>query len=101
MQSERIIRERLKNLRSKLTKRAGKGLYGVFPDNLLEELVRCKPKTIQELSKIKGFPAEGKRVIGYGEAIIACINKDINDVQVVEKNGDLECIVYFKESNSF
>lgn len=58
--------------------------YKIFRDVELNLLLKNKPKTIEELAKLKGFPKDGKRVTCWGESIIKIFNKpeDIKDFEV-------------------
>lgn len=70
------IVNRLHKLRSDLAKKAGKGQYGSFNDQILIQIVMKRPKTLEELATIKGLPLNGKRVQGFGQAILDCVNKE-------------------------
>lgn len=63
-------KERLIELRSEVAKENGQSTYLVFNDEELEILLDKRPKTIDELSQIKGFPKDGKRVAAYGQKLV-------------------------------
>lgn len=81
----------LSKLRGRLAYKSNCAPYLVFSDELMETLIEAKPKTLEELSSIKGFPKDGKRVSKWGKAIIAVFSdKDIEDFEVEEDSeGDL------------
>lgn len=84
-------RELLRKLRGHLAYRTHVPPYNVFKDEQLEELLEKQPKTIEELVQIKGFPREGKRVAGYGQAIIDIFNRPekVEEFEVtVDASGD-------------
>ena len=64
------LEEELKRLRNRLALKNGIAQYSVFKDEQLEELLKRKPKTIDELVSIKGFPKNGARVAKWGQDII-------------------------------
>ena len=67
-------RKLLLDLRSSLIGKLNTMPYCIYTDEAIEALLNAKPKTIDELTKVKGFPKEGKRVKGFGEAILAIFN---------------------------
>lgn len=79
-------RELLIELRSKLIGELNTLPFTVYDDETLERLLVAKPKTIDELSKIKGFPAKGKRVKGFGELIVKIFN-DADNVEGIKLEG--------------
>lgn len=90
--SRQIEKDRLLELRSKVAKREGQSTYLVFNDNELEVILNERPKTLEELSKIKGFPKDGKRVKAYG----------IELVSIFDGRGDtLSAISRLANSNIF
>lgn len=50
--------------------------YAVFRDEELEALLKHRPKTIEELVLVRGFPADGARVRKHGLAIIEFFKSD-------------------------
>lgn len=64
------LEEELKRLRNRIALKSGIAQYSVFKDEQLEELLKRKPKTIDELTSIKGFPKNGARVAKWGQDII-------------------------------
>lgn len=78
--------------------------FRVFRDIELELLLQHRPKTIRELITIKGFPEGGKRVEGYGEAIISIFNKpkEIKDFNVnLDKDGEPTAKIVLKQMSCF
>lgn len=97
-------RELLKKLRGHMAYKKGVEPFRVFRDVELELLLQVKPKTIKELTTIKGFPAGGKRVGGYGEAIIAIFNKpqEIKDFNInLDKDGEPTAKIVLKQMSVF
>ena len=78
------IEELLRKLRGHLAYAKKCEPYKIFRDVELNLLLGNKPKTIEELSELKGFPRDGKRVTCWGESIIKIFNKpeDIKDFEV-------------------
>lgn len=60
----------LKNLRNHLALKHNIAPYSIFKDDEMERLLKVKPKTIDELCKIKGFPRNGVRVTKWGNQIV-------------------------------
>lgn len=58
-------------LRSKLIGKNNTLPYCIYTDDTIEDLLNAQPKSVAELTKVKGFPATGKRVRGFGEAVVA------------------------------
>ena len=64
----------------------------IFKDTEMSDLLEIKPKTLKALGEIKGFPASGKRVEKWGQAIIDIFNKTdkVEDFEVeLDGNGDV------------
>lgn len=81
-------RRLLINLRSELVGKKHTLPYTIYTDKTIEELLKAKPKTLEELSKVKGFPKEGKRIKGFGEAIIAIFTKKVKNFTFKVENGE-------------
>lgn len=61
------------NFRNKeLARIGGKGVQGyhVFDNATAKAIYDLKPTTLQQLSKVKGFPLGGQRIDKYGDHII-------------------------------
>lgn len=67
--------EPLRKLRGSLAHKAQMEPFKVFTDEMLGELLQKKPRTLEELATVKGFPKDGARVTKYGADIIAVFNK--------------------------
>lgn len=67
--------ELLRKLRGHLAHASQMEPYKVFTDENLNELLKVKPKTLDELKGIKGFPEKGARVSKYGQSIVDIFNK--------------------------
>lgn len=63
-------RELLISLRSALVGSGHTLPFTIYTDETIEDLLTAQPKTIEQLSAVKGFPKDGKRVKGFGEHII-------------------------------
>lgn len=77
--------------------------YCIFRDIELNMLLRVKPLTLEDLSKIKGFPKEGARLNNYGEAIIQ-IFKDCSTIEDFEVSLNKEgepCARVMRRSSAF
>lgn len=106
MKSEQ--RQLLIELRSQLlstkAKETGKSTmpYCIYTDETIENLLKAQPKTIAELTKVKGFPKDGKRVKGFGEAIIAIFNgKKIESFSLKTEGDKVEVVTKLKPITSF
>lgn len=73
-------KQALINLRAQLVGAMHVQPFTIYQDTTIEALLAAKPKTLGELSKVKGFPAKGKRVQGFGEAVIAIFNERASSV---------------------
>ena len=97
--------ELLRNLRGHLSHKRGLSAhYMIFRDEELYLLLKHKPKSIGELSKIKGFPRDGKRVAGYGDAIVAVFknSSEVKDFKVVDtKDGNSKLIPVIEKLSIF
>ena len=85
-------REQLLDLRRSIAKSEGQSTYLVFNDQELEVLLDKRPKSIEELSAIKGFPKDGKRVKTYGLRLIGIFKG---------RGGVLSAISKIEDSNVF
>lgn len=73
-------RQLLIELRSQLIAKESTLPYCIYTDATIDALLDAQPKSIAELVQVKGFPEKGKRVKGFGEAIVAIFN-DTNRIQ--------------------
>lgn len=94
-------KELLINLRSKLVGEKHTLPYTIYTDDTIEELLKVRPKSIEELSKVKGFPAKGKRVKGFGEAVVAIFTSEIKDFKLEIKDGKPEVTTVLKKMKVF
>lgn len=85
------MRDKQKNLllslRSMLVGKLHTQPFTIYPDAVIEDLLDAQPKTLEELSQVKGFPKSGKRIQGFGEAVVA-IFKDCDRIENFEVNTD-------------
>lgn len=96
-------RKALVELRSKLVGDKHTLPFTIYSDQTIEALLDARPTTIEELSKVKGFPKNGKRLKGFGEAVIQ-IFKDvqrIDSINVVERDGEAVVEVPLKPMSIF
>jgi len=78
--------------------------FRIYRDEEIENLLIAKPKTLEELAKVPGFPAGGARVTKYGNAIVAIFNKPstISEFKVhVDAEGDPVAEVVVKNMSFF
>lgn len=89
-------------LRSKLAY-STKGQHSwSFSDDELKSLIKIKPRTLDELGVIKGFPRAGKRVNSYGSLIVDIFNgRNFSDFKVTASDQDLEVEGIIKPLKSF
>ena len=77
-------------LRSKLAYATKNSHSWSFGDSEMELLLKNRPKTIEDLGKLKGFPRNGKRVASYGQSIIDVFNGvNVKDFDVKFENENL------------
>lgn len=79
----------LVQLRRKLTGKMHVQPFTIYNNEVIKDLVKAQPHTLEELSKVKGFPKEGKRIRGFGASVLDIFNRidEIKEV-VVEGDGD-------------
>lgn len=96
-------RELLIDLRSQLVGKMHVQPFTIYNDKTIEDLLEAQPKTIEDLSKVKGFPASGKRLKGFGEAVIAIFNStdSIDSIDVSGNNEKLEVSTKLKRMSAF
>lgn len=66
--------------------------YMVYTVGCAKEIVKSQPKTLQELGKVKGFPANGARIKNYGKVILEVLwsDKIITDFDIKETKDGIE-----------
>jgi hypothetical protein len=73
---EKALEVRLKKLRIDLAHREGISfLPAVFDNKILHQLIRQKPKTLEELKEVKGFGT--KRIERYAASVLETINSSV------------------------
>lgn len=82
-------RELLVALRAKLIGTKHTLPFTIYSDETIEDLLKAQPATLEELTKVKGFPANGKRVAGFGECIVKIFTStdEVSNI-TVETSGD-------------
>ncbi|MBF0446772.1 MAG: DNA helicase RecQ [Magnetococcales bacterium] len=68
---EQSLWEALRGMRTELANKQGIPAYMIFPDRTLDDLVECKPRTLQSLAEIYGIGANKQKK--YGQAILNVI----------------------------
>lgn len=89
MEIEEIL---LRKLRGHMAYKKQVEPYKIFRDAELNILLQVRPKTMEDLTKIKGFPEAGARVACCGQSILDIFNrpKDIDDFDVkLDSKGNL------------
>ena len=94
-------RQLLITLRSVLITKKATLPYCIYTDETIEDLLDAQPKT---LAKVKGFPEKGKRVKGFGEAVVA-IFRDTDKIDSFDleegKNSDVSVGTHLKRLSAF
>ena len=91
-------------LRSKLCGRLHLQPFKIYTDKTVEDLILAQPKSIEELANVKGFPKDGFRIKGFGEAIIYVFNNTdkVASIDILESNdGNLEVKTSLKDMGLF
>lgn len=96
-------RKMLLDLRSQLVGKLHTQPFTVYQDSVIEELLKAQPKTLKDLSKVKGFPEGGKRLEGFGEAVIAIFNATdkVDKFEVITKGGAPALVTKLKSLDAF
>lgn len=98
-----LQRRLLEDLRSKLIGDKHTLPFTIYTDETIDLLLQKQPKSLEELTQIKGFPKEGKRVKGFGEYIVQIFNdpETIENATVVNSGNELAVSVQLKNLNCF
>ena len=85
-------RQLLIDLRSQLIGSKHTLPFTIYSDDTIEDLLEAQPMTLEQLAKVKGFPANGKRLNGFGESVVAIFtNTDsIAEINVSTDAGALK-----------
>lgn len=77
--------------------------YTIYSDETIEDLLDARPQSIEELVQVKGFPETGKRVKGFGEAVVQIFVglEKIKEFEVKENNGKFEVITELHDMSIF
>jgi len=100
----RSVEEQLKKLRGHLAHKKQVKPYVIFNDKTFEALMLAKPKTLEELAKVKGFGGEGKRVSGWGQAIIDIFTRpeQTEDFSIeLDADGDMVVTTKLQKMDAF
>ena len=83
-------KSKLLALRSKLAYATKNSHSWSFGDSEMDLLLKHRPRTLEDLGKLKGFPRTGKRVASYGQSIVDIFNGiEIDDFNVEFKHDSL------------
>lgn len=95
-------KQALIDLRGKLCGALHRQPFTIYRDETIDDLVKAQPKTLEELSKVKGFPKDGKRIKGFGETIIAIFNSSekVTPNVVIDSSGEV-VVETVKKLNAF
>lgn len=93
----------LLNLRSALVGKLHTQPFTIYNDATIDALLEAQPKTLSELSKVKGFPKDGKRIMGFGEAVIAVFTNcdQIQTIDVKTSGSDVSVGITLKPISAF
>lgn len=94
-------KEMLLKLRSEVAKKSGQSTYLVPNDKEIEMLLKVRPKTIAELTALKGFPAKGKRVAAYGNALIDIFTKKVSKIEINGQGEDMKAHAGLESTSIF
>lgn len=74
----------LNEYRSKMSKDKRIKVFKVFTSENIKDIIQAQPHSLEELSRVKGFPKDGKRIEQYGESIIEIMTRceEIDTVEV-------------------
>lgn len=70
MQQKQKQKQLLLDLRSQLVGKMHTQPFTIYTDSTVEALLEAQPKSLEKLAKVKGFPKDGKRIKGFGEAVV-------------------------------
>lgn len=70
-------RKQLEDLRSELVGVLHTQPFTIYTDETIEDLLKAHPMSLEELTNVKGFPANGKRVKCFGKAIVAIFRGEV------------------------
>ena len=89
MSSRQVEREKLIQLRETLIGELHTLPFTIYNDATIEDLLDARPQNLEQLSKVKGFPADGKRLKGFGEAVVQIFTSGeaIQEFTVEVKDG--------------
>lgn len=85
-------RRLLMGLRSSLVGKEHTLPFTIYNDETIELLLQAQPQSLEELSQVKGFPKDGKRVKGFGESIVK-IFTDTNNIAEVKFSADCKSVM--------
>lgn len=84
-------KQMLLELRSQLVGKMHVQPFTIYNDVTIEALLDTQPKSLEELTKVKGFPKDGKRIKGFGETIVQIFVdcKSIKSIEVGTEGTEL------------
>lgn len=96
-------RNLLLSLRSQLVGEKHTLPYTIYKDSDIEALLAAQPHSLEDLAKVKGFPKNGLRLTGFGDAIIAIFNDTdrIDKIQLTKEGDDYAVKTTLKKMELF
>ena len=72
--------------------------FKIFTESNIAAVIEAQPHTLEELGRVKGFPADGRRIKCYVEAILKIMNAPgtINDFRVTGSGDDSKVVTELK-----
>lgn len=103
--SLQIARQRqlLIDLRSKLIGSKHTLPFTIYSDETIKDLLKAQPKTLEQLSQVKGFPKDGKRLKGFGESVVQIFTntESIKEIDISTGNNGLCVSIKLENLNVF
>lgn len=96
-------REALVHLREQLIGELHTLPYTIYDDATMEALLDARPQSIEALTQVKGFPEKGKRVKGFGEAVVKIFTEldRLEEIGVKNNGGNIEVVTKLQPMNCF
>jgi ribonuclease D len=94
----RALMEDLKDWRKRTADELQRPIYKVLTNQLLEDIVRMKPRTVQQLSFMNGVGPFKLRQ--YGKKIINIINAHITEEDEIEANNNVDTASFWDQARA-
>lgn len=94
----------LNEYRSQMSRDKHIKVFKVFTSENIKDVLDAQPHSLEELSRVKGFPKGGKRIQQYGEAIVDIITRcnEIENIHVhAATDGSPKMEMTLKQMNLF